>query len=310
MVYLPRRLFGRARRSDDPEVPNKRRDYSKSIQVVIIGLVIAAVGAAAAAWPSIRHILEDSQQANTQQPGLQAQPAPAKNPPVLLTAVTGLDSSVGGGDLALPTDTPLNATDLEALKERASNRDHYSEWAIQRNAAAISPAHSSITVMGNWDQEVNIRSMEVVKVCAPPVPGTYLRVASEGSGEAARIGLDLDSPEPAPREVVFGAGGPLITQDDYFSRHTLTLQKGETTTLSVWVFSSHLKCSFQLSILVASASGVYRVEVPQPSHFPNSVTPGISSVGVRGFKRAYKEEFVEGSGSYDWLQLDPSELAR
>lgn len=310
MVYQPRRLFGRARRSDDPEVQDNRRDYSKSIQIVVVGLIIAAVSAAAAAWPSIRQMLENAQQADTQQPSLQAQPAPTRNPPILLTEVSGLDSSVGAGDLALPTDTPLTATDLEALKNRASNRDQYSAWAVQRKAAAISPAHSSITVMGNWDEEINIRSIEVVKACAPPVPGTYLRAYSQGSGESARIGLDLDAPESRPMEVAFGAGGPVITQDDYFSRHTLTLRKGETTTLSIWAFSTRLKCSFKLSILVASSDGFYRVEVPQPSGFPNSVTPGFNSVGTHGFRRAYQEELMEDSGSFTWRELDPSELAR
>lgn len=103
-------------------------------------------------------------------------------------------------------------------------------WVRDAGAALVDESWARIVIEGRREKGVLISSMRARSLeRGPPLSGSYVACPTAGAQENIAVGFDLDGTNPVARAVseegTFG--------DPYFSNHSITLAKGEKTTLSL-----------------------------------------------------------------------------
>lgn len=300
MTYRPQRAASSPTAPEGSQPDDDQPDYSKKKWVVILGVICLAVGTLIAAWQVGKEFIPRPTTIAERQPSSdEAIPAPSRNPPLLVEAVADLRSTLGGGDFAVAKEITLAPSDQQALSGRGKSRGAYGQWLKNMRAAAISPATTTITIVGNWDEEVSISDINLHPECDSKYRGTYFATHTAGGGDTGRIGFSLDDPDPVAREVAFNAGVGTITNVNYFEANTITLQQYESTTLSLWMFSSTLECRFDMEIEIATSRGRFLQHIDEPSSSPFRITPAPKNTA--DFAKTYVEE-MSTSGRTHWRE--------
>jgi len=154
---------------------------------------------------------------------------------------------------------------------------------------------------GNRNQLVRILDIQPVQLKREaPLGGVLLDMYPQGGDGDIQMGFDLD--KLAPQAVVV-TGGDDLTNQFYFSSHTISLKNGEQVVLMIQAISACYDASFDLAVNYKIGTGATMTDVISNSSRPFEVT------GLRENVESYRQVFALQS-NYSATQLSPPEIAR
>ncbi len=200
----------------------------------------------------------------------------------------------------------MTAPELSAFnKNVVPNSSNYSAWYARNSAAAVHIGVTTVTLRGNEPESVHIADMKVLKDCTSPFDGAYFQGYGQGTGGTARVGFNLDSPDPIPQQVAIGFV-PLGV--NFFDQEYIALAPGETITLAIGAFTKHYACSFRLQMIVATSHGTFSENIDnhgKPFIVTAKAAPTQSDRPYSGYQSAYAY-FAPNGVPVGWRQINPA----
>jgi hypothetical protein len=159
----------------------------------------------------------------------------------------------------MATGTVLSAAQVARLNEdNGYNRDVFTPAGDQRlralGAANVNVAMTTLAVTGNRGSLVRITDIRALAQCQAPLTGTLFFSPTAGSTYSAKIGFDLDKPNPFAQNVVDDPAqeAPPTFTGTYFPDHEYDLAPGEPATfvLTARTTKHYCRYRYQFDLLV------------------------------------------------------------
>ncbi|KPI28072.1 hypothetical protein OK074_6880 [Actinobacteria bacterium OK074] len=159
--------------------------------------------------------------------------------PVKVVSVNQMDT--GDYSWVFPAAREFSAADLRALD--SNEYDKYRDWFKGEGAVPVKKRSDQIVLEGLSSQPVEIRDVQVEKKCQKAYSGTLFDNPNAGQNDSIQMFLNVDEQIPTPMD---GYGKP------YFPAHTISLKKGERSTIVVTASAEKYACKYtpKLKILV------------------------------------------------------------
>ncbi|GAA0321591.1 hypothetical protein NE235_18835 [Actinoallomurus spadix] len=179
-----------------------------------------------------------------------------KAPPVLINRL-GIEHVESEASMA--TGTVMNAAQVARLNQQNGyNRDVYSPAGDQRlralGAANVNVSMTTLAVTGNRGSLVRVTNIRALAQCQAPLTGTLFFSPTAGSTYSAKIGFDLDKPNPFAQNVVDDPTEetPPRFTGTYFPDHEYDLAPGEPATfvLTARTTKHYCRYRYQFDLLV------------------------------------------------------------
>lgn len=240
----PRKRRSTVREPDAAQAPEKPKPWFKGLsawtKTAIVGPVAAAVLGAA-----ILKIVGLGDGG-----GSSAGPTPdLHSPPVMINR---LRIEHLPAEASMATGTVVRAAEVSRVNQENGNMrgDAFNEASDQRlralGAANVNVATTTLAVTGNRKGLVRITDIRVLAQCQSPLTGTLFFAPTEGTSYTAKIGFDLDKPNPSAQNVIGGGdeGSPKFV-GSYFLDHEYDLALGEPATFVLTARTTKYYCQYR-----------------------------------------------------------------
>jgi hypothetical protein len=218
--------------------------------------------------------------------------------------VTVLTTDTAAASFVLPSKLTMNPSDLANFSASIfPNTKTFEPWYTSHQGSAIGFGFTTLTLRGNEKDQIRITGMNVIKSCRAPLNGTYFAGYSQGTADNIGIAFDLDAANPMSQDMAMAATGITPLGTDFFAAHTVTLNHGETETLSVGAYTKKYACTFTLRMIVATSSGSF-IENIDDNGKPFVVTAQINPINPDAKYSGYQAAYVDGPSG--WAQVDPA----
>ncbi|MBY8858891.1 hypothetical protein K7711_20630 [Nocardia sp. CA2R105] len=143
------------------------------------------------------------------------------------------------------------------------------------DAVKVEEQGVKITVVGGHSKPVIITNLKArIFSTAPPVSGTLLYAIPQGSSPLLRVGIDLNDLNPSARSI--NERGQLA--DRYFEGNSITLNRGETQSISVDVRASRTTFTWDLQMDILDGGKSKTITIDMAGH-PVELTGCAPSYG-------------------------------
>lgn len=223
------------------------------------------------------------------------------NSPVV---VQGVHADREGLHFVVAEKLSLSRDELRVLSQEATRSPgaNQKRFEAQHDGIPQDFANLVMTVSTNLDQPVTITGLRAIKECADPFDGTYFDEYTQGgSTPNVEIGIDLDKPD-AQAQYLDEHGHP--TGPLFFRKQNVQLKPGDSTTLSIAVFTAKYGCSFKLEITVDTPTGPVTQVIDnngKPFKVTAKAAPKKDGFPLSGYQAAYVQQV-----GYVWQAVDPN----
>ncbi|GAA0321586.1 hypothetical protein NE235_18830 [Actinoallomurus spadix] len=238
-----------ARKADAGRASDKQKSWFKSLsawtKTALIGPI--AVTVLGAAILKVVGLTDGGGSTPATSTGLKLEP---KAPAMMINRI-GIEHLESAASMA--TGTVINAAVVDRLNAAGTNV--YSEAGDERlralGAANVNVETATLAVTGNRKNLVRITDIRALAQCEARLTGTLFFSPTAGESHSAKIGFDLDKPNPVAQNVVDKGAGPEFV-GNYFPDHEYDLAPGEPTTfvLTARTTKYHCRYRYQFELLV------------------------------------------------------------
>jgi hypothetical protein len=201
------------------------------------------------------------------------------------------------GAWVFPNAFVLSASELAYLNSmRNTNQDAFAQW-LYGHGAFENGTDTQLVIQNRRNYPIRIIGMDVVKQCRPVITGTIFWSGTSGVDPVARMGFDLDLPDP---EAMLWSEGSSNYNQPYFGSYTISLAPGAQQVFNIVAGTSKYSCTFEFRITILD--GVREVQqLIGDGAQPFRVT-AVSLLGLSGNDRRppfddYKILYVGGLNS-------------
>lgn len=211
--------------------------------------------------------------------------------------------NIDGGYYGWVFDRPHRFSSAELTKV-PMNYDKYVAWFRDRGAVPAYGRTDLLTLEGNSSQPVEINGLQVDKRCRPPLSGAAFVNPNAGADDTIRLALDLDEPIPTPK----GLESDGTTSPNYFTRHTISLKRGERGKIVIIATAQRNYCEYTLNLKVTAGDRTLTQSVKDNGK-PFAVSAWQESNGSHPYSK-YATAYVGGvlnvcHGGRGFREVDP-----
>lgn len=220
--------------------------------------------------------------------------------PVKVVSVSPQDT--GANSWAFQDARSFGPSELKSVNA-SSLTDETHRWFTSRGAVPVDRRLDLITLQGNTSQPVEINDLQVDKECRAPLSGTLFESPNAGQDSNVRLTLDLDEQLPTAKSVEKdGTSSP-----SYFSRHTISLERGERQKILVDAATAKHYCAYTL-VLRMTVGDETVTQVVKDDGKPFQLSAHVSQaedVEMSGYRSAYVGGVLNACGGGGFRQVDP-----
>lgn len=216
---------------------------------IAVSVIAAAASLAAVSFDSDEKPAPDSGGKPTPPP---APPSSGSEQPITVDLVRiepSDDSSIWA------TREPLGLTPTQ-LKELDETDDQHA-WILAKGGVYVGQIETRIVIKGNHATPVTLVGMRAMSSCEDPLDGSILSNPNQGLSEIAKVGFDLDQPNPEAASVLVDeAGSPVKDENGRIQMRgvylkdakDVRLEKDEPITFRVYAQVTRYYCEYVIRI--------------------------------------------------------------
>jgi hypothetical protein len=161
----------------------------------------------------------------------------------------------------------------------------FEHWVKQRGGVAPEYQITRVVLEGNRLHDVEILDAHVRAHCTTPLHGSILASPPAAMETTARIGFDLDSPDPIAQVAVGGA----IQAEPFFATRTLSVARGEQQVLDIITKTQRHYCRYVvvLDVLDGSHRSALVIDDHGADFQVSAQTPGRPKAPYAGYQAVY-----------------------
>ncbi|MFF3644132.1 helix-turn-helix domain-containing protein [Streptomyces sp. NPDC002564] len=268
---------------------------------VVLGIaVLAAVGGGLAKWQPWTDEEPPGAGDRVTSKGRGEEVKATTTAPVKVVSVSPQDT--GANSWAFQDARSFGPSELKSVNA-SSLTDETHRWFTSRGAVPVDRRLDLITLQGNTSQPVEINDLQVDKECRAPLSGTLFESPNAGQDSNVRLTLDLDEQLPTAKSVEKdGTSSP-----SYFSRHTISLERGERQKILVDAATAKHYCAYTL-VLRMTVGDETVTQVVKDDGKPFQLSAHVSQdedIEVSGYRSAYVGGVLNTCGGGAFRQVDP-----
>ncbi len=257
-----------------------------------IPVVIANVGLICAGAAGLAAVPFDSDDKPVPPPSPSPSPSQtsSRQPPIKVDLVRiepNDDSNVWA------TREPLALTPAQLREWDAAEDDD--AWILAKGGVYVGQTETRIVIKGNHVTPVTLVGMRAISTCEEPLNGSYLTNPNQGITEIAKVGFDLDRPNPEAASVVVDELGHPVEDEEgkiemrgVFLKEAkdVRLEKDEPVTFRVYAQVTRFYCTYVIRIETLSNGEISQTTIDNNGQ-PFRLTGHAKGADFAGYRDVY-----------------------